>query len=103
MHPPMARRRPRRVRWIFTDHAMRRLRERWHDCCRFSDEELQLEVAHQLDAAVERNRVVVTPGGLYIPFSLMGTDGYAVEKDGELATALPATWCEEVNEQLRSM
>jgi hypothetical protein len=82
---------------------MKRVRERWHDCCRFSDEELQELIADQLDDAYENNKVVLTPGGLYIPFSLMGTDGYAVEKDRELATAMPASWCEEVNEQFRSM
>jgi hypothetical protein len=89
--------------WLFTDHLMLRLRERWQDCCRYSDDELQQMLIPQLQQAKEEGKTALTPGGLYIPFSLMGVDGYVVETDGELATVMPATWCEEVQEQLRSM
>jgi hypothetical protein len=63
---------------------------------------LLTHVSRQLEDDVSNERVVRTPHGLYLPFSLLGEDGYAVvhENSRKVVTIMPTEYCKEVDKLL---
>lgn len=78
---------------------MRRLRERWN-VTSWSNPQLQAHLVRAVAAAPRRRQFVDTPSGRYIPFSLLGEDGYLVLHENRVVTVLPRELCPEVTEVL---
>jgi hypothetical protein len=82
------------------DHVYERFREHWPAAAYLYDSEIRFLLSDQILDALERDDVVVAPGGVYIPISVLGEDGYAVLVDQRVRTVMPARFCQEV-EQVR--
>jgi len=78
-------------------HALERLREHWPDSSFMYDAELRFILSDQLLEALNKKDFVVAPGGVYVPFSLFGKDGYAVLVNQKARTVMPTDWCPEVD------
>ena len=74
-------------------HALSRLRERWPEASYLYDSELKFLVSEQVLDALGRDDYIVAPGGVYIPISILGDDGYVVLIEGQIKTAMPTSWC----------
>lgn len=83
-----------------TSHAIQRLRERWPGASSFSHHALLRHVASSIESAQRAKRTVRTPGGLYVPFSLDGKQGFFVIKQKSVTTALEEEHCPEVTKYL---
>lgn len=80
-----------------TNHAIQRLRERWPGASSFSHHEVLKHVASSIASAQRTKRTVNTPGGLYVPFSLGGKQGFFVIREkSTIATVLEEEQCPEV-------
>ncbi len=87
----------------FSAHAIRRVRERWPAASEMSKRELLESLASSIQFATDTRRQVKTPGGLYVPFSLGGLEGFLVVKEDCVVTAVPKEWAQEVSEYLTSL
>lgn len=77
-------------------HALIRLRGRWPEAAYLYDSELKFLLSEQVVDALGRDDYIVAPGGVYVPISILGTDGYAVLLKGQVKTVLPVAWCAAV-------
>lgn len=82
-------------------HAITRLRERWPETAYLYDSELKFLLSDQILDALNRDDYIIAPGGIYIPISILGSDGYAVLLNGQIKTVMPTAWCREV-EKMRT-
>lgn len=87
-----------RPRVPIKQHALDRLRERWPDAAYMYDSELEFLLSEQVVDALGRDDFIVAPGGVYVPISFAGQDGYAVLLEQEVKTVMPTAWCREVDE-----
>jgi hypothetical protein len=81
-----------------SEHALKRLRERWPSANSLDDRFLTELLLSQIEQADVVNDAYDTAGGRYYPISLQGEDGYAVVKDGAVKTVMPTRYCQEVDE-----
>ena len=81
-----------------TPHALARFREHWPDSAYLYDSEIAFLLSDQIVDALERNDYIVAPGGVYVPITIFGDDGYAVLLDQKIRTVMPITWCQEVHQ-----
>ena len=80
------------------DHAYERFREHWPSSAYLYDSEIQFLLSDQIVDALDRNDFVVAPGGVYVPISIMGEDGYAVLVEQIIRTVMPLRFCQEVEQ-----
>lgn len=80
-----------------TEHALDRLREHWPDVRCQGDSKLIKAIKHRILDALKRGKKIITPGGLYVPITFAGRDGFAVLQDNTVTTCLPKEWCREIN------
>lgn len=83
-----------------TQHALRRIRERWPSTACLTQSDLLRRVSRCLKEAERRGEMVRAPGGTYVPFSVMDEEGFLVLRKKAVVTAVGADWCPEVNEYL---
>jgi hypothetical protein len=80
-----------------SQHALTRIRERWPNAAHLYNSELQFLLSDQIVDALARDDFIITPGGVYVPVTIFGDDGYAVLVNQQVSTVLPKKWCEEVD------
>lgn len=78
-------------------HAIDRFREHWPEAGYMYDSDVRFLLSDQLSDALDRNDYIVAPGGVFVPFSILDRDGYAVIVDRTVRTVMPKQWCEEVD------
>lgn len=79
-----------------TEHALKRLRERWVGVRSLSRKELIELVRDAIQRAASKQQTVKTPGGIYALFSFEGEPGFLVLRNGCVATVLEEEHCPEV-------
>jgi hypothetical protein len=79
-----------------TPHTLSRVKERWPGASSLGERALVEQIAMAIEAAEQAHTAVHAPGGLHVPFSLGGKEGYLLIKDGRVVTALSAEHCAEV-------
>lgn len=82
--------------YLLTQHAIERLRLRW-SCSSISNRDL-IQITNAAVMVAFKHRTAVTaPGGVYVPFSLAGKDGYIVVREGtKIVTVLEEDQCPEI-------
>ena len=84
-----------------TEHAIERLRHHFREVQWRDDKYLRRELA---DRVVQgKSRSVEMPGGLYVPISFEGDDGFAVLHGDSIVTVLPEKWCADANNIVKEM
>lgn len=80
---------------FITDHALRQLRKRWPTAKNMADRALIQMVQKSLRETTTRVRL---PGGVYVPFTLDGREGFLVlnDKEDKVKTAMGKEYCSEV-------
>lgn len=76
-------------KYFVTEHAVARLRERLHAQA-LSDYELLKRVEEAVEASSADDSQVKTPGGVLVPISILGEDGYLVLNGDRVVTVLDA-------------
>lgn len=77
-------------------HLIDRLRERWPESNQEEENDLHRLVRQQVQNALRIRDYVKMPGGIYVPFSYLGKDGFVVVSDnGEATTVMPEEYCPE--------
>ena len=79
------------------DHALERIRKRWPDAAHLYNSELQFLLSDQIVDALARDDFIIAPGGVYVPITIFGEDGYALLINQNVTTVLPKEWCPEVD------
>jgi hypothetical protein len=78
-------------------HALERVREHWPDVAHLYNTELQFLLSDQILDALAKDDFIIAPGGVYVPITIFGEDGYAVLINQHVVTVLPKKWCPEVD------
>lgn len=79
-----------------TRHAIERVRLRWPGAGALSERDLVARIATSIESAERNKKTVTTPGGIYVPFTLMGNDGFLVVRRNRVITAVGEEYCPEV-------
>ena len=82
-----------------TEHALKRFRDHWQEAVGLGDGRLLSVLKPRIQGALDKSRLVRTPGGDYVPVTFEGRDGYAVLQGTQVVTFVPYAWCDEVNKQ----
>ena len=78
-------------------HALERFREHWPGSAYLYDSEIRFLLSEQVTDALGKNDYIVAPGGVYVPITVFGEDGYAVLINQHIRTVMPKAWCREVD------
>jgi hypothetical protein len=77
-----------------TQHAIERVRTRWSGASVLSERAL----VSIISKSIRQNRSISTPGGTYVPFSLLGKEGFLVIRRNRVVTVLGEEYCSEVRD-----
>lgn len=80
-----------------TQHAIERVRRRWPEAASLHRGALIKLVASSVDKAEKEKKLLNTPSGTYVPFSIGDKDGYLVVRRNRVVTALEEKYCPEVS------
>jgi hypothetical protein len=78
-------------------HALSRFREHWPSSAYLYDSEIKFLLSDQIVDALGRDDYIIAPGGIYVPISVFGEDGYAVLMQQTVQTVMPLSFCKEVD------
>lgn len=84
-----------------TGHAIERVRLRWPSAAALSERDLVSRITSSIESAERSKKAIMTPGGTYVPFTLLGTDGFVVVRSGRVITAVGEEYCPEVCQIMR--
>jgi hypothetical protein len=86
-----------RPRVPMNSHAIDRFRSHWPEAAFMYDSEVRFQISEQILDALARDDRIIAPGGIYVPISVLGRDGYAVLLNQRVVTVMPVDWCKEVD------
>jgi len=79
-----------------TGHAIERVQLRWPSASALSDRDLVARIASSIESAERDKKAITTPGGTYVPFTLLGKDGFIIVRRGRVITVVGEEYCPEV-------
>lgn len=82
-----------------TQHALKRFTEHWPDARGLGHDKLVRVMRPRIIKAIQAGRKIDTPGGLYVPVSFEGIDGFAVIRQNQVVTFAPVDRCPEIISQ----
>jgi hypothetical protein len=84
-------------------HAIDRVREHWPASGYMYDSDIRFVLSEQILDALNSNKYIIAPGGVFVPVNVLGEEGYAVLLEGRVKTVMPLAWCKEVENVRRKL